>query len=141
MGYRKFLTADYLLYLYSYCAGRIAFIYKDHGKALAYFKRCCRISDSFDYRGKLYEYIGVCYFKLWKLEKAKFFLLKALEFRKNPLKLNSGTLSCLGIIYYREDDFSKARRYLELAKEAFRANDVTDIHTVRQYLSYLACFT
>jgi tetratricopeptide (TPR) repeat protein len=141
MRIKEYFTSDYLLYLYNYCAACISMTYQDYGKALMHLKRCRRIQDSFDSSGKIYERTGKCYFQLKKHEKAKFFLLKALEFRKNPQKVNSEISSCLGIIYYHENDFLKARHYLELARGAYRESDFTDIRAVRAYLHYLACFS
>jgi len=93
----------------------IHFYQKNYSKAITYYKNAASVFDKKHYSygsGQCYHNLGTIYEKIDSLEKAEFFLRKALNLES--AKTNRGrakTLNMLGLVSMKEKKFSEAEEF------------------------------
>lgn len=114
----------------------------NYKKAIEFFESCIRIvpQNNIKLLGLLYERLGICYADVNENDKAKYFLLKALEINPDSTRQKQyGTgpeiASRLGFIYKEEGDYLKAKEYLELAKKNKSRISYTNWQLIDKYLA------
>lgn len=124
-------------FLFDYLVGLEAMVSHKYYKAGIYFDKCLsskRLIDS-GLKGLIYEQLGKCYFDTNLIIKGKDFLLESLRLQNlENDAINSEISSRLGFIFFQEEDYGKAKYYLELAKKKYKKIDYTNIKAVKDHL-------
>lgn len=125
-----------------YIRALILTVHHNYKKAIELFEKCIKIVPEYNIKllGMLYEKLGICYADINENNKAKYFLLKALEINPESIgQKDYGTgaeiASRLGFIYKEEGNYLKAKEYLELAKKNKSKISYTNWKLIDRYLS------
>jgi len=93
----------------------IHFYQKNYSKAISYYKNAASVFDKKHYSygsGQCYHNLGTIYEKIDSLEKAEFFLRKALNLESAKTKRGRAkTLNMLGLVSMKEKKFTDAEKF------------------------------